>query len=378
MEEFNVSLQSDREIKRISVKPDKKKELLRKVKLNYSEEKEQTEEKIKRKKIRKNKRKNYSQKDNDNYPRYNSIDEIPKIIIKNRKPRILFMCDVKGWAWWNKSRILKKYLSDEFDIEMVHIADCREGRMFDTDKYDLYFTYGYSYVNYLRNVSFHKRISGVTAHRPAEIIEKLMRKVAITHANSILLYEEMKKIHPIVFYVPNGVDEKMFYPKRPIPKRRSNIIVGHIGRQSPMKGQKEFIEPAIKKSKAKYINNYSNHKNRTPQSELVGVYNSMDVFICASSEDGTPNPALEAAACGRPIISNRIGNMPEFIKDGYNGFIVERNIDAYVEKIKYLRKNRDHLIEMGKNARKTVEEGWTWKIQAERYRNMFKAILRME
>ena len=105
---------------------------------------------------------------------------------------------------------------------------------------------------------------------------------------------------------------------------------------------------------------------------MADIYNQMDVFIVASEEDGTPNPALEAAACGRPIISNRIGNMPEFIKDGYNGFIVGLNIDEYIDKLNYFKNNRDKMIEMGKNARKTVEENWTWKKQAENYRTMFK------
>jgi glycosyltransferase involved in cell wall biosynthesis len=95
----------------------------------------------------------------------------------------------------------------------------------------------------------------------------------------------------------------------------------------------------------------------------------------SSETDGTPNGALEAAACGRPIISNKIGNMPEFIVDGYNGFLVPRNIEAYVEKLLYLKHNRTHLVEMGKNARKTIETGWTWKIQAENYRKMFRSII---
>ena len=108
---------------------------------------------------------------------------------------------------------------------------------------------------------------------------------------------------------------------------------------------------------------------------MVAIYQQADVFIVSSETDGTPCGALEAAACGRPIISNAIGNMPEFIKDGYNGFIVPREVNAYIEKLKYLKENRDKLIEMGANARKTVEEGWTWKIQSENYRKMFKTIL---
>jgi glycosyltransferase involved in cell wall biosynthesis len=42
-----------------------------------------------------------------------------------------------------------------------------------------------------------------------------------------------------------------------------------------------------------------------------------------------------------------------------------KKTNAYVEKINYFKKNRDELIRMGNNARKSIEEGWTWKIQAE-------------
>jgi hypothetical protein len=40
----------------------------------------------------------------------------------------------------------------------------------------------------------------------------------------------------------------------------------------------------------------------------------------------------------------------------------------------YFKKNRDELIRMGQNARKTIEEGWTWKIQSQNYRKMFRDI----
>ena len=133
----------------------------------------------------------------------------------------------------------------------------------------------------------------------------------------------------------------------------------------------------MKAANVESITNMSDYRNRRPYCEMHEYYQNMDVFVVASVEDGTPNGALEAAACGRPIISNRIGNMPEFIKDGYNGFLLnERSVEAYVEKLNYLNDNRDHLKEMGKNARKTVEENWTWKIQAEGYRKMFNGILK--
>lgn len=377
---IEVTTQSDTNkiIKRISATPDKKKRLLERVEKNYAKGRKRVKRKAKE-----NVEVDYAGKKRrkerpEDLPRYQSLEDLPRIRIKNRRPRVLFICDVKGWAWWNKSHVLKEYLADEFDIDVVNVADSRQGRRFNTGKYDIYFTYGYSYVHYLRNVPFHKRVSGVTAHRPLSIIKNSMRSVAITHANSMLLYNDMQKIHPIVFYIPNGVDTEMFYPTEPIPEERDNIMVGHVGKLCEAKGQKQIIEPAVKKANADYVNNYATYLKKKPQNSMIEIYNEMDVFICASLEDGTPNPCLEAAACGRPIISNRIGNMPEFIIDGYNGFIVDRDVNAYVEKINYLRDNRDKLIEMGQNARKTAEEEWTWRIQAERYRDMFKAILKID
>ena len=70
--------------------------------------------------------------------------------------------------------------------------------------------------------------------------------------------------------------------------------------------------------------------------------------------------------------------MPEFIKDGYNGFLVDRDVNAYVEKINWFKEHPEKIVEMGMNARKTVEEGWTWKIQVENYRKMFKTLLGMK
>jgi glycosyltransferase involved in cell wall biosynthesis len=221
-----------------------------------------------------------------------------------------------------------------------------------------------------------KRVTGVTAHRPKKVLQSYMRQAWNVHANSILLLEELRAIvdHKRVYYVPNGVDEKLFRPIEPLGEG-SLLVAGHVGKECPQKKQTSIIQPAINEAGVESFYNLNDYTTRVPYCEMYRQYQEMDVFIVASIEDGTPNGALEAAACGRPIISNKIGNMPEFIVDGYNGFIVDMNTQAYVEKLKYLNENRDKLREMGKNARTTVEQGWTWKIQAENYRKMFRSII---
>ncbi len=295
----------------------------------------------------------------------------------NRKPKILLITDVKKWAWWLKGEYIIEYLSDEFDIDMTCVIGpgCVNQYNIPQNKYDLYFTFGYSYIDFLYNVPKFKKATGVTAHRPPNMIKPKMMQAGHLHANSLLLFKSLVKMgFSNVHYVPNGVNTDLFRPVKPIPPERTRIVCGHVGKECPAKGQKDIIYPAIQKAGAQRITSVVTWKEKIPHDQMYKIYQDMDVFIVASLEDGTPNPALEAAACGRPIISNNIGNMPELIHDGVNGFIVDRNVDAYVEKIKLLQEDRELLIRMGQNSRKIIEEEWTWKLQAENYRNMFRKI----
>jgi glycosyltransferase involved in cell wall biosynthesis len=302
----------------------------------------------------------------------------------DRKPRILLLSDTNNWAWWIKSQNLKRFLSDEFDFDIVALLH-NHGPIKYND-YDLAATYGWSYVNNIMKVPFERRVSGVTAHKDDKFMKSMvvpqLKKCKWVHANSIMLRNTLNEYgFKEVFYVPNGVDEVLFYEKKSISEKRDNLVVGHVGKAcqagSDSKGQKNYIEPACRKAGVEYKGHYSNYRNSTPHKQMPDFYNNLDAGIVASNTDGTPNMLLECSACARPVISNRIGNSPEFIVDGVNGFLLDkRDVDLYTEKLLYLKNNRDKLIEMGKAARKTIEEGWTWKIQAENYRKMFQDILR--
>lgn len=287
---------------------------------------------------------------------------------------VLLISDVRGWAWWNKSHYLKYYLQDEFNIDIISVIG-PGAQGINMNKYNLYLTYGYSYIDRLRRIPKNKKMTGVTAHRADSVIKAAMKKTNHVHANSMMLLNQIKKWNKNAHYVPNGVDEKLFRPTKPIT-RDGDLIVGHVGKKCKEKGQDSFIIPAIERAGAKSYVNTNDYRNKLPYCQMWQKYQDMDVFLVASDEDGTPNPALEAAACGKLIISNRIGNMPEFIKDGVNGFIVEKNINDYTEKIEWCKRNKSKVAVMGMNARKTIEKEWTWKIQAERYRKMFREVMK--
>jgi len=112
--------------------------------------------------------------------------------------------------------------------------------------------------------------------------------------------------------------------------------------------------------------------------EMLEFYRSLDVYVCASRTEGTPNPCLEAAACGLPVVTTRVGNMPELIRDGENGFFVDRDAADIAEKLRWLRDDPGLRDRLGRAARGTVVESWDWRKQAGRYDEMLRAVISKE
>ena len=79
-----------------------------------------------------------------------------------------------------------------------------------------------------------------------------------------------------------------------------------------------------------------------------------DVFVLPSLSEGFPTVILEAMASGIPIVATKVRGVPEIIKDGENGFLVEpRNSEEIAEKVLLLL-NKDELRK--RISEKNIEE----------------------
>lgn len=59
------------------------------------------------------------------------------------------------------------------------------------------------------------------------------------------------------------------------------------------------------------------------QEGLVEILNSADIFLIPSQSESFGLAALEAMACGKPVVSSSVGGLPELIKHNETGFIAE-------------------------------------------------------
>lgn len=81
-----------------------------------------------------------------------------------------------------------------------------------------------------------------------------------------------------------------------------------------------------------------------------------DIFTLPSYSEGLPNVLLEACASGLPALATDIGGSRDIVVSGQNGFLVETNEPAELNRqLTLLAESADLRQSMGINARQTIE-----------------------
>ncbi len=173
--------------------------------------------------------------------------------------------------------------------------------------------------------------------------------------------------------------------------KRSNII-GYIGRFSHEKGTMNFIKaiPEVLKQKDDYdffiggdgelreemMENLDN-ENLTSKVNLHGWIshetlpfhlNTLKLLVLPSHTEGLPNIMLEAMACGTPVLATPVGAIPDVIKDGTTGFIMEDNSPDCIARNVVRALSTPRLDDISNNALALVKKDYNFEAAVEQYR----------
>ena len=111
--------------------------------------------------------------------------------------------------------------------------------------------------------------------------------------------------------------------------------------------------------------------------ELPLHYNAADVCVLPSHYESFGLAALEAAACGRPVVASEVGGLPAIVRNGSTGFLVEpKHSDTMAERLCELLGDDMLRSRMGSAARAHAESlGWDRSAAAllNRYRELMPA-----
>ena len=107
---------------------------------------------------------------------------------------------------------------------------------------------------------------------------------------------------------------------------------------------------------------------------LPRYLNELKLIVLPSYTEGLPNIMLEAMACGTPVLATPVGAIPNFIKDGETGFIMENNSPECIAKNVIRALNHPNLEQISKKAHDMVEKEFTYEKAVNRYREIFNKL----
>jgi len=211
-----------------------------------------------------------------------------------------------------------------------------------------------------------------------------------------------------VSVIPPGVDLSRF---RPMSQSQSREFLGYgegknilfVGRLEPLKGLDVLFRAvaSLEDLGNVTLNVVGGDDNSTEKSRLQSLasrmkltqnvrfigsvsqddlplhYNAADVCVLPSHYESFGLAALEAAACGRPVVASEVGGLPSIVRNGSTGFLVEpRHSDTMAERLCELLGDDMLRSRMGSAARTHAETlGWDRAADAllDRYREMVPA-----
>ncbi len=152
-----------------------------------------------------------------------------------------------------------------------------------------------------------------------------------------------------------------------LSKKRNDAVLVICGRGHEEKNLKNLIRNLQIQDKVSLVGNI-------PYSEIENYYTAADIFITASTTETGPLTVLESLFFGVPVICLKNSNMEDKIKNGYNGFLVERSIKSFSEKIEELLSNESLLKQLSRNAKKSSRKYDVLKV-SKKLLSLYKSLL---
>jgi D-inositol-3-phosphate glycosyltransferase len=271
---------------------------------------------------------------------------------------------------------------------------------------------------YLKN----KATRPLGEHEPDVRVE--MEEKLVKQSDHIMVSNQREKVQMIWTYgvptdkisvIPCGVDPALFRQRDPaqskrhlgLPDKRYILFVGRI---DPVKGIDTLLK-AIKVLKQKLatvhnvhlliiggdtdhadsptgsemhklkqltatlgINNMVTFLGSQRQDQLPYFYSAAEVCILPSRYESFGMVALEAMACGTPVIASKVGGLSSFIQNDVSGLLIPEGDEvSLAEKIHLLLYQPSFIDTLASNARNRANE-FTWPVISRQVLSLYQSL----
>jgi phosphatidylinositol alpha-1,6-mannosyltransferase len=189
-----------------------------------------------------------------------------------------------------------------------------------------------------------------------------------------------------VFFRP-GIDTSVVRTRYGLPQRRWLLTVArlspekgiHIGIQALAHLSNEFPDLGYlvvgSGEELQYLQRLAaslgladrvKHLTGVPDADLPGLYNCAEIYLGASQlirrgVEGFGISQVEASACAVPVVAARSGGIPDAVRDGETGLLVDaERAECVAEALALLLRNRELSGRLGNGGRRAVETFFNW------------------
>ncbi len=207
--------------------------------------------------------------------------------------------------------------------------------------------------------------------------------------------------------VPCGVDLSLF---RPLDARQARAELGlngatvllYVGRLDPLKGTDLLLETVARLEASNWllyvvggesggaelarlqakagelgISPRVRFTGAVPQDKLPLFYSAADVCVIPSYYESFGLVALEALACGTPVVASPVGGLRSTVRDGQNGFLIAGHCaDAFAERLELLVANPNLRRALGEAGPASVQ-GFAWPEVARQFLEVYQRVTKV-
>jgi D-inositol-3-phosphate glycosyltransferase len=244
--------------------------------------------------------------------------------------------------------------------------------------------------------------------------DRLVAATPLERAQMVWLYgADAQKIA----VVPCGVDLNLFYPipqfeaKEALGLPLERCVILYVGRIEPLKGIDTLLRAIallapempcwrdelsvsiiggapgagieqvnaelarLERLRAELgIEDLVTFQGAKDQDRLVYYYSAAEMVVMPSHYESFGMVALEAMACGTPVVASKVGGLAFNVQDGRTGFLVpDGDAEALAAKIRLLLKDRDLNLELGQQASAWARR-YSWPVIADQVVDLYEQV----
>ncbi|MGP8202024.1 MAG: polysaccharide pyruvyl transferase family protein [Limisphaerales bacterium] len=289
------------------------------------------------------------------------------------RPKVLLLADRPGWAYDAAAQAISKNLCDEFEFRIEYVWQKPNLGAWPFDLIHVFFwgeTYHQRFVTDPRRV-----IKEISSHRwanedqyglltPKQMEAKYLTEAGTLTATSLRLQTIFAPLRK-VWLAQNGFDPAQFMMRK---SSGGQLRIGWAGNaKDPCKGLEDILKPAV-------LPDFELHVagGGLDAAAMCDFYNSIDVICVASTAEGEPLTLIEAMACGCFPVAVDVGIVPELVRHGSNGLIVNRTPAAFRAALQWCAVNVERVRKVGRQNAETMNRTRLWSQVARQWREVFR------